>query len=85
MGGRRNRPRSARHSFFQMHTMNAPITLSPAALEALALLAQKPASSINPLAYRELVAHDFVMAGPDEAHITQRGKTFWLRSQGKEA
>ncbi|CDP52578.1 hypothetical protein [Devosia sp. DBB001] len=63
--------------------MNLP-TLSPSAIEALTKLAGNPRQAVDHTAYRELAAHGFVMAGADDAHITQTGKTFWLRSQGKE-
>jgi len=59
-------------------------TLSPAALDALTLLAQKPGSPIDLAAYRELAEHDFVMAAPEKAHITQRGKTFYLERKSTE-
>ncbi|MCF1744607.1 hypothetical protein [Paradevosia shaoguanensis] len=63
--------------------MDTP-TISPAAMEALTKLSDKPRQTIDPTVYRELKAHGFVMAGAEDAHITQRGKTFWLRAMGKE-
>ncbi|MBI4048078.1 MAG: hypothetical protein HY371_14815 [Devosia nanyangense] len=63
--------------------MDTP-TISPAAMEALTQLSDKPRQAIDPTAYRELKAHGFVMAGPEDAHITQTGKSFWLRAMGKE-
>jgi len=62
---------------------NTP-TISDAAMEVLTQLAEKPGSAVDAAAYRELAAYDYVMAGPENAHITQRGKLFWLHSQGKE-
>ena len=59
------------------------VTISEAAMEALTQLANEPGSAVDPVAYRELAAYDFVMAGAEAVHITQRGKTFWLRSQGE--
>ncbi|CDP50951.1 MAG: hypothetical protein HY371_03070 [Devosia nanyangense] len=59
-------------------------SLSPAAMAAMDLLADKPRQAIDPSAYQELAQYDFVMAGPDDAHLTQRGKSFWLRATGKE-
>ena len=58
--------------------------LSSAALEALSQLARNPGSPIDLVAYRELAEHDFAMAAPEKAHITQLGKLFWLHSQGKK-
>ncbi|MCF1744242.1 hypothetical protein [Paradevosia shaoguanensis] len=60
--------------------MNTP-TLSPAAIEALTKLSNKPRQAIDPTAYRELKAHGFVMAGAEDAHITQTGKSYWLELQ----
>lgn len=53
-------------------------------MEALTQLSDKPRQAIDPTAYRELKAHGFVMAGAEDAHITQTGKNFWLRAMGKE-
>ena len=58
--------------------------ISPAAMTAMTQLADKPRQAIDPSAYQELAQYDFVMAGPDDAHLTQRGKSFWLRANGKE-
>ncbi len=61
-----------------------PPSLSPAAMAVMTQLADKPRQIVDPSAYQELARYDFVMAGPDDAHLTQRGKSFWIRATGKE-